>query len=294
MNSSESIVARFPSFSHYIRSSEFKKNPKANVFTPLRKVTSTPTKNNDLPLTPELKFEIIKYLRLKDFAAFSSINVKNYLSLRSDDFLIEKVVKKEIQSRLLDVLKDLKQRAQQYTFVINAEIETDQYHNAVVPDIAISPGPSQLILTFNIEEYSPRSFDFVKLFQELCIIAKDDSINELSRAHICSLAIDINNKMISKVGESATLFSFCFLGIATQVNQLDNVEEKDNKLYTLASMIENEEVDMKKLNKAFFLKEALALSNKEEFDWDMFLNGLRSEESLLKNTDDSNVPEALS
>ncbi|WP_257284269.1 hypothetical protein, partial [Endozoicomonas sp. SESOKO1] len=104
----------------------------------------------------------------------------------------------------------------------------------------------------------------------------------------------LKNKMISKVGESATLFSFCFLGIATQVNQLDNVEEKDNKLYTLASMIENEEVDIKKLNKAFFLKEALALSNKDEFDWDMFLNGLRSEESLLKNTDGSNVPELLS
>lgn len=237
MNSSNAIVDRFVDFSHYLRSSEFRINPKANIFTPLRKVSSVPAANNYLPLANELKFEIAKYLSLKDFAAFSSINVDNYLSLRSDDLLVEKVIKKEPRVRMFDILDDLKHRAQQ--FDIDAEIEVSNL-NAVIPPIALSSGPAQLIFRGNPRYYTPHSFDFVRLFRKLCILAEDDSIDDLSKAKICTLLIDLNNRMGLKIrGGYSFANALCHLGIALYENRVANLDDRLNDFATLANMIEN-------------------------------------------------------
>ncbi len=88
------VVDRFANVYDYLRSSEFKTNtkpkpkpkPKPNIFSPLRKVNSEPAEKNVLPLNQDLKFEIVKYLNLKDFISFSAINVDNFISLRSDNY----------------------------------------------------------------------------------------------------------------------------------------------------------------------------------------------------------------
>ncbi|WP_257293855.1 hypothetical protein [Endozoicomonas sp. YOMI1] len=276
MNTSVAIIDRFVNSSHYLWSSEFKINPKANIFTPLRKVSSKPAENNYLPLAQELKFEIAKHLNLKDFAAFSSINVDNYLSLRSDDLLVEIVIQNEDQKRLFDRLEDLKKKAQQYHFDIDAELEVGEHLNAVIPTMAICSGPSQLIFNSKLKRYTHRSFDFVKLFQYLCLFVKNDSTDDLYKAQICKLVINLNNRMNLKVGENATAYALYLLSISIQISQLTGVEDKCNKLSTLANMIENEELNIAKLNKVFIFKEVIALSEKNEFDWDIFLNGLRS------------------
>ncbi|WP_257294372.1 hypothetical protein [Endozoicomonas sp. YOMI1] len=272
MNSANSVVDRFVNISDYLRSSEFEKNPTANIFNPLRKVSSEPAENNYLPLSHELKFEITQYLNLKDFVAFSSINVDNYLSLRSDDLLVKRVLKNEPKVRMIERLEDLNQKAQQYSFDINAKIKADEYFNAIIPPMAISPGPARLILNSNLRSYKYRSFDFVQLFQHLCMLAKDDSTDIFFRAHICSLAIDINNKMCSKDGEYATTYALYFLHIASQVKLLIKIEDKANKVALLANMIENNEIDLGRLRQAYFNQ---VLINGNEFNWDTFINGLR-------------------
>lgn len=296
MNPSNAIVNRFVDFSDYLSSSEFKTNPKANVFTPLRKVTSEPAEGNYLPFPLELKSEIALHLNLKDFATFSSINVDNYLSLRSDDLLVERVIKNEVEVRIFEKLKDLKQKAQQYSFDNSAGIETDENHNAVIPPLAISPGPSQLIFKSNLNSYNPESFFLVKLFQDLCMLARDDSTDVFFRAYICSLAIDINNKMSKKNSEHAALIALNFLCIASQVNQLINIEDKSRKVYRLAQMIENKEFHRGKLNKASVFKEVLDLSNKNQLDWDKFIDGLRVNPIITEennHTDDSESDDEL-
>ncbi|WP_257294373.1 hypothetical protein [Endozoicomonas sp. YOMI1] len=285
MNASNAIIDRFASFFDYLRSSAFKENPTANIFSPLRKVSSEPAINNYLPLTHELKFEITKYLNLKDFIAFSSINVDNYLSLRSDDLLVKRVIKNEPLVRMLERLKDLNEKSQQYLFDITEEIELDENYEADIPPMAISPGPARLFLNSNPEGYRTLSVYFVKLFQYLCMFANDDSTDLFFRAHICSLTIDINNRMSLKGGENAvnaTSLALYFIDIASQVNQLIGIEEKDQKLHTLANMIENNELKKGKLSQVYYYKSVLR--EKNEFDWDNFIDNL-----LLKN-DNANVP----
>ncbi|USE35940.1 hypothetical protein [Endozoicomonas sp. SCSIO W0465] len=276
MNSSNAIVDRFASFSDYLYSSEFKKNPKANVFSPLRKVSSQPADNNYLPLLYELKVEVIKYLNFKEFFAFSSINVDNYLSIRSDDLLVERVIKKEVRSRILLRLEDLQQKAQQYPFDLDDEIETNFFQNAVVPSIAYSPGPSKLVFNMVPEMNNKHSFEFVNLFRHLCKLAMDDSINRFSRALICSLTIDINNRMTLKECRKGTLFALSFIGIASHINQLSSIEDKDIKLSRLANMIEDEKIDIKKLHQANIYNKVLALSEKKEFYWYTFIDSLHA------------------
>ncbi|MGI2029489.1 hypothetical protein [Endozoicomonas acroporae] len=339
MNSENAIVNSFANISDYQRSSEFVKNPTANIFTPLRKVTSEPAENNFLPLSQELKFEITQYLNLKDFLAFSSINVDNYLSLRSDDLLVKMAFKNNPKVRMLERLKDLKQKAEKYPFDINEKIKTDQSLNVIIPSIALSPGPARLIINdiFGINDYQP--YDFVKLFQQLCMLAKgDSSVTEHKRpedstddplqpdrvaevtteievlsvnneqldstcnplqpdkiaevmtetevlpvksvqldpadvlftAHICSLAIDINNRMSLKGEKYATTFALSFLNIALQVKQVIKTEDKTDKVDSLANMIENNRIHLGRMRKAHF-NQALI---KDEFDWDIFINGL--------------------
>ncbi|WP_257265642.1 hypothetical protein [Endozoicomonas sp. ONNA2] len=276
MNPANAIVDRFVDFSDYQNSSAFKKNPQANVFTPLRKVTSEPAKDNCLPLPIELKMKITSFLNLKDFAAFSSINVDNYLSLRSDDLLVKRVIKNEVEARMLEKLKDLQQKEQQYTYDINAPVKIDKYNNAVIPPLAISPGPSQLIFTHDPEFYNPQSFHLVRLFDNLCMLATDDTTDIPFRMHTCSLAIDINNKMSAKGSEYATLNALNFISIALQLNQLTGIEDKVSKVCMLADMIENKEFHRGSLNKAAVFKEVLSLSKKNQFDWDKFIDSLRT------------------
>ncbi|WP_163371998.1 hypothetical protein [Endozoicomonas acroporae] len=369
MNSENAIVNSFANISDYQRSSEFVKNPTANIFTPLRKVTSEPAENNFLPLSQELKFEITQYLNLKDFLAFSSINVDNYVSLRSDDLLVKMAFKNNPKVRMLERLKDLKQKAEKYPFDINEKIKTDQSLNVIIPSIALSPGPARLIINdiFGINDHQP--YDFVKLFQQLCMLARgDSSVTEQKRpgnstddplqpdsvaevtteievlsvnneqldstcnplqpgkiaemmtetevlavkneqldstcnplqpgkiaevmteaevlavkneqldpadvlftAHICSLAIDINNRMSLKGEKYATTFALSFLNIALQVKQVIKTEDKADKVDSLANMIENNRIHPGRMRKAHFNR---ALINKDDFDWDTFINGL--------------------
>lgn len=311
MNSENAIVNSFANISDYQRSSEFVKNPTANIFTPLRKVTSEPAENNFLPLSQELKFEITQYLNLKDFLAFSSINVDNYLSLRSDDLLVKIALENKPKVRMLERLEDLKQKAKKYPFDINEKIKTDKSCKVIIPPLALSPGPARLIINdiFGINDYQP--YDFVKLFQHLCMLAKDDSSvtaqkrqenstcdpqqpdsvaevmtetevlsvkNEqldpadvLFTAHICSLAIDINNRMSLKGDKYATTFALYFLHIALQVKQVIKTEDKANKVASLANMIENNQIHRARLRMAHFNR---ALINEHEFDWDTFIYGL--------------------
>ncbi|WP_257265499.1 hypothetical protein [Endozoicomonas sp. ONNA2] len=282
MNSLNTIVDRYVDFSHYLRSSEFRINTKANIFTPLRKVSSKPAENNYFPLANELKVEISKHFGLKDFVAFSSINVNNYLVLRSDNILVEKIIKNETQMRLFDRLEDMKQKAQKYHFDIEAEIEVDQNYNAVIPLIAISESPSQLICYSKPDCYSPRSFDFVQLFQYLCFFCGDDSIDDFPKAHICTLAIDLNNRMGLKVGDNATFFALHFLIIALQVSQLTSLEDRLDNLARFVDMIENEEIHKGKLNRATLFKEIFALSERNVLDLDDFFNGLRTNAEKCK------------
>ena len=312
MNSENAIVDSFANISDYQRSSEFVKNPTANIFTPLRKVKSEPAENNYLPFSQELKFEITQYLNLKDFVAFSSINVDNYLSLRSDDLLVKKVLQSKPKVRMLERLEDLKQKAKKYPFDINEKIKTDRFLKVIIPSIALSPGPARLIIddNFGINEHRP--YNFVQLFQHLCMLAKDDSSvtaqkrlenstcdplqpdkvaemmtetlvlpvkNEqlnsadvLFTAHICSLAIDINNRMSLKGDKYATTFALSFLQIALQVKQVIKTEDKANKVASLANMIENNKIHLGRLRKAHFNQ---ALINGDDFGWDTFINGLR-------------------
>ncbi|WBA81604.1 hypothetical protein [Endozoicomonas sp. GU-1] len=339
MNSENAIVDSFANISDYHRSSEFVKNPSANIFTPLRKVTSEPAENNYLPLSQELKFKITRHLNLKDFLAFSSINVDNYLSLRSDDLLVKMAFKNKPKVRILERLEDLKQKAEKYPFDIDEKIKTDQSLNVIIPSIALSPGPARLIIRdiFGINDYQP--YDFVKLFQQLCMLAKGDSsvtehkrpedstddplqpdrVDEMTTeievlsvnngqldstcnplqpgkiaevmtetevlpiknvqldpedvlftAHICSLAIDINNRMSLKGEKYATTFALSFLNIALQVKQVIKTEDKTDKVDSLANMIENNRIHLGRMRKAHFNRALI----KAEFDWDTFINGL--------------------
>lgn len=276
MNAANAIIDRFVSFSDYQRSSEFVKNPTTNIFSPLRKVSSEPARNNYLPLSHDLKFEIASYLNLKDFIAFSSINVDNYFSLRSDDLLVRRVLENEPQVVFFERLNDLKQKARQYPFEINGPIELNENHDAIIPPVATSPGPARLILKKDPVYYKYQSANFVKLFQCLCTLANDDSTDVFFRAHICSLTIDINNRMslkYSKKTEGATLRALYFIEIASKVNQLISIEEKDKKLHTLANMIENNEIIIANLSEVHYFKSVLR--NKNEFDWEKFIDYLR-------------------
>ena len=269
MNPSLAVVDRFDNVSDYLRSSEFKKKPKSNIFTPSRKVNSKPAENNFFPFPYEIKFKIAQHLNLKDFASFSSMNVDNYLSLRSDNLLVSKVLDNEVQERMLAILEDVKQRAQKQNFT--TIIPLNHRGTAIIPPAALSEGPAKL--TFDCQNLLDlcRS-DLYQAFEHLCMIAKDDSTDALSRAHICSLTIDINNRMHQKLGNIASRYAFGFIRIASGVNQLKNFEDKENKLNTLADMIEKEEVSHKKL---FFTHKFKPLNEQNLFEWVKFLDTLR-------------------
>lgn len=274
MNSANAIVDRYVNFSDYLRSSEFRENPTANIFTPLRKVRSAPARDNHLPLCRELNAEIAQYLRLKDFIAFSSINVDNYFSLRSNHLLVRTVVENELPLVSLDRLEDLQQKSRQYHYDLSEEIALPEHCKVKLSTLASSPGPARLILVDSPVARDYREIYFYKLFQHLCLLANNDSLDVPSRAHICSLTIDINNGMGLKESNDATLLALLFIDIALQIHRQFSIEGKEEKLCSLARMIASNELHTARLGDVYFYK--TVLHDKSRFDWDTFITGLMS------------------
>ncbi|WP_257265317.1 hypothetical protein [Endozoicomonas sp. ONNA2] len=268
MNVPHAVVDRFENLSDYLRSSEFKTNPESNIFTPLRKVNSQPAANNFLPLPYELKFEIAKHLNLKDFVAFSSINVDNYLSLREDDILVEKVLK---NSQLM--LVDLRKRAHESNGG-RPQMYRDLWCSSLQPPPqAYTPGPAQLTCntdtaTFKVAHQNESAFFYLSL----CDFATNGFIDLFFRDHICSLVIDINNSIDLKGDMMAVYYAYEFLKIALDVHDRASIEDKKNKLETLAHMIKKNQISLGKLEFCY------RGGNKSDLDnWGEFLGSLRKD-----------------
>lgn len=94
----DSVFKRYSSLSDYFRSKEFNRNRKTNIFNPKQVVSSCPASGNYF-CNSLVKFEIASYLSLKDFISFSSVNVDNYLTLRSSNKLVGDVIENEFETR---------------------------------------------------------------------------------------------------------------------------------------------------------------------------------------------------
>ena len=271
MNPTEAIIDRFDSITDYLRSREYHSNPKANIFTPLRNVSTCPADNNVL-FPNVVNREIAKYLNLKDFAAFSAINVDNYLSLRSDRLLVAEVVENESQARQLAILEDLRQRALDSNGGKPVFRETLEYFFSAYPPIqALHPGPAQLTCNTDAKNFrSERQNTFAFFFLKLCKFATNDSTPALFRASICSLAIDINNTLDQSNDVMAVYYANVFLNVALDVNGRAGIEDKENKLKTLAYRVEEGQLSLRKLEDCY-----IGGNRPDLGDWGKFLDGLR-------------------
>ncbi|WP_067518527.1 hypothetical protein [Endozoicomonas ascidiicola] len=99
--------------------------------------------------------------------------------------------------------------------------------------------------------------------------------------------------MHSKIGNRASGYALRFIGIASQINQIKNFEEKENRLNTLVDMIEKDKLDLKKLFYADYHKTVSSYYKKDLFEWDDFLGSLSKEQSPLKNTGAIKAPAPL-
>ena len=82
-----------------------------------------------------------------------------------------------------------------------------------------------------------------------------------------------------KNAEDATSLALYFIDIASQVNQLISIGEKNKKLHALANMIENNELIIGNLSEVYYFK--LVLRKKNEFDWDEFIGSLRLKKNKI-------------